>query len=204
MATDRWHLKGDYFENCNCEVLCPCVVAGAAAVPTEGHCDVGFAFHVQEGTFNRVTLNGLNFVVVVYTPGVMGEGNWTTAVYVDQRAGLPQRQAMGRILSGEMGGPAERWMRLTGNFLGIKHSPITYVAQENTRSVSIPAIMDFKVEGIVAGRRTEAMRLENTGHPVNSSLALARSTGSTYTDHGMSWDNTRKNGHYSPFEWRWP
>ena len=61
MATDRWRLKGDYFENCNCEVLCPCVVAGAAAVPTEGHCDVGFAFHIDEGEFNGVALNGLNF-----------------------------------------------------------------------------------------------------------------------------------------------
>lgn len=204
MTTDRWRLKGDYFENCNCEVLCPCIVPGSGAVPTEGHCDVGFGFHIDEGEFNGVALNGLNFVVIAYTPGIMGEGNWSTAVYIDQRADQQQREALGRIVSGEMGGPAERWMRLTSNFLGIKYSPITYVAEGRTRSVSIPEIMDFNVEGIVAGRREEPMMLENTGHPVNSSLALARGTGSTYTDHGMSWDNTSKNGHYSAFEWRWP
>ena len=204
MTTDRWHLKGDYFENCNCEVLCPCIVQGAAAVPTEGHCDVGFAFHIEEGDLNGIALNSLNFVVIVYTPGIMSEGNWSTAVYIDQRADQQQREALSRILSGEVKGPAERWMSFTSDFLGIKYSPITYKAEGHTRSVSIPQIIDFNVEGIVAGRQTDPMRLVNTGHPVNSSLALARGTGSTYTDHGMSWVNTRKNGHYSTFEWRWP
>ena len=205
MADDRWHLKGDYFENCNCEVLCPCIIGGGPAVPTEGHCDVGFAFHVEEGDLNGVSLNGLSFVVIAYTPGIMSEGNWSTAVYIDRMADEQQREALGRILSGGLGGPAERWMRLTGNFLGIKYVPIAYVAQGRARSVSIPEIMDFNVEGIMAGRRAkEPMRLVNTGHPVNADLALAKGTRSTYTDHGMSWDNTGKNGHYSAFEWRWP
>ena len=48
------------------------------------------------------------------------------------------------------------------------------------------------------------MRLENVGHPVSSTLTMARGTASTYTDHGMSWDNTGKNGHYAAFDWQWP
>ncbi len=85
MTTESWHLKGEYFENCNCEVLCPCVVPGPPTDPTEGHCDVGFAFHIQEGNFAGVPLNDLNFVVIAYTPGNMGAGNWTTAVYIDEK-----------------------------------------------------------------------------------------------------------------------
>lgn len=205
MTIERWRLQGDYFENCNCEILCPCIVRGAAAVPTEGHCDVGFAFHINEGDFNGISLNGLNFVVVAYTPGKMSDGNWTMAAYVDERADQQQRQALERILSGEVGGPSgRRWGGLTTNFLGTKYAPITYRAEGRTRSVYIPQIMDFNVEGIMTRDQTEPMRLENTAHPVNSSLALARGTRSTYTDHGMRWDNTRKNGHYAPFEWRWP
>ena len=205
MTTEAWRLKGDYFENCNCEVLCPCIVRGAAAIPTEGHCDVAFAFHVEDGEYSGVTLNGLNFVLIAYTPGIMAEGGWSTAVYIDQSADHQQREALGRILSGKLGGPAERWMRLTSIFLGIKYSPITYRAEGRTRSVSIPNIMELNVEGIMAGKRsTEPIRLENTAHPVSSSLALARGTASVYTDHGMNWDNTGKNGHYSAFEWRWP
>jgi hypothetical protein len=41
------------------------------------------------------------------------------------------------------------------------------------------------------------------GHPVApDKLALAvGSKGSTFADHGMRWDNSGKNGHYSPISW---
>ena len=141
------------------------------AVPTEGHCDVEFAFHIRAGVFTGVPLDGLHFVVICYTPGIMSEGNWTTAIYVDQRADRRQREALGRVLSGDLGGPAERWMRLTENLLGTRYVPITYSAKGRTRPASIPEIMDFTVEGIRATRRsTRPIRLHNTAHPVNATL----------------------------------
>jgi hypothetical protein len=41
------------------------------------------------------------------------------------------------------------------------------------------------------------------GHPVApDKLALAvGADGSTFTDHGMRWDNSGKNGHYAPISW---
>ena len=33
-------------------------------------------------------------------------------------------------------------------------------------------------------------------------LALAMGAeGSTFSDHGMRWDNSRRNGHYAPINW---
>ena len=35
----KWNLSGDYFENCNCGVPCPCVISPAQPLwsrPTEG------------------------------------------------------------------------------------------------------------------------------------------------------------------------
>ena len=93
---------------------------------------------------------------------------------------------------------------MTSDFRGTKYCPITFEAQGDSRRVTIPNVMDFSIEGIRAGRRREVMRLENTGHPVSSTLSLARGTASTYTDHGMSWDNTEKNAHFADFEWSWP
>jgi len=204
MTTEQWHLKGAYFENCNCQILCPCVLPVPPGTPTEGHCDVGLAFHIEGGAFNQVSLAGLNFVVAAHTPGIMGAGNWTTAFYVDERASEDQRHAIGRILSGEIGGPMVRWMSLTRDFKGTKYCAVTFESGGATRRASIPGVMDFSVEGVRAGRRRSVMRLVNTGHPVNSTLAVARGTGNTYTDHGMIWDNTGKNGHYAPFNWTWP
>ena len=199
-AAKQWHIRGEYFENCNCEVLCPCMLPGIPQDPTEGHCDMAFAFHIEEGVFNGVDLDGLNLVVVMYTPGKMSDPNWTTAVYVDERANQEQRTSLGRILSGEIGGPMERWMAQTSNYLGIKYVRITFKAEGNTRSVSIPQVMDFNVEGIIRERQTHPMRLENW-RPWAPSLVMARGTGNTYTDHDMSWDNTGKNGHYARFQW---
>jgi hypothetical protein len=203
MAEPRWSLSGDYFENCNCDVLCPCIHDSQAA-PTAGHCDVALAFHIAAGHFDATTLNGLNFMVVLWTPTVMGQGNWKTALYIDAQATEPQRQALEQILSGQMGGPAERWMRLTSTFLGTRYVPITYIIDGKKRRVTIPNVIDFNIEGIQARGRQDIMTLTNTGHPVSASLALAKGTGSTYTDHGMVWDNTGKNGHYAPFQWQWP
>ncbi len=33
----KWQAKGDYFETCNCETLCPCIFLSP---PTEGNCTV--------------------------------------------------------------------------------------------------------------------------------------------------------------------
>ena len=162
-------------------------------------------FTSSRGDYNGVSLDGLNFVIAAYTPGIMGAGNWTTAFYVDQRANEGQREALRRILSGEIGGPMADWMALTSDFKGTEYVEIDYQAHGLERSVVIPGIMEFHVEGIKAGRRRRSpLRLENTGHPVNSTLSLARGTHSTYTGHGMNWDNTGKNAHYANFQWSWP
>ncbi len=199
-AAHQWHLRGEYFENCNCEVLCPCLLPGRPQDPTEGHCDMAFAFHVEEGECHGVPLNGLTFVVVMYVPGKMRDPNWTMAVYVDERANQEQRTALGRILSGAIGGPMERWRALTSDFLGIQYVPITFTAAGHTRSVTIPWVMDFTVEGMVREHQTHPMRLEHW-RPWAPSLVMARGTGNTYTDHHMRWDNTGKNGHYAHFQW---
>ena len=55
MATQKkWRLSGDYFENCNCDVLCPCLVSTGApltARPSRGTCDVAIAFHIERNEY---------------------------------------------------------------------------------------------------------------------------------------------------------
>ncbi len=203
MAEATWHLQGDYFENCNCTILCPCIHDGKT-VPTEGHCDVALAFHIENGRFNDTVLNDLNFMIAAWTPTTMSAGGWKTAIYIDEQANDTQRQALDQILSGDMGGAMQRFKMMTETFLGTRYVPITYTQAGKVRSVNIPDIIDFNVEGIQAGGQDEVMTLINTGHPVSATLALAKGTKSTYSDHGMTWDNTGRNGHYASFDWQWP
>ena len=51
MAT-TWQLTGDYFENCNCDFICPCLFSAKpqlTSAPTQGACEVALAFHIDRG-----------------------------------------------------------------------------------------------------------------------------------------------------------
>src|SRR5438552_18681982 len=88
MAT-QWQLTGDYFENCNCNVVCPCLASPAPPLtsrPSEGACDVALIFHVDQGKYGGLALDGLNIAVVALATGPMAEGNWLGAAYFDERA----------------------------------------------------------------------------------------------------------------------
>ena len=83
----QWQLSG--IENCNCSVVCPCLVSKAAPLtsrPTEGVCDVPLVFHIERGSYDGIALDGLNVALAIHTPGPMAEGNWSVAAYIDERA----------------------------------------------------------------------------------------------------------------------
>jgi hypothetical protein len=204
MAT-KWHLTGDYFETCNCDVVCPCLVSNAApltAKPTQGTCDVALAFHIDRGEYNGVPLDGLNVVVAAHAPGAMADGNWTLAAYLDERADDRQAAALQAIFGGAEGGPMAAFAPLVAKHLGVRRAPIAYTVQGKTRSAEIPGVLRMSVDPLPTlhpGGEIWA----SAGHPVAPDrLALGvGGPGSTFADHGMRWDNSGRNGHYAPISW---
>jgi hypothetical protein len=204
-AGTRWQLAGDYFENCNCSVVCPCFISPAPPLtsrPTQGVCDVALAFHVDRGSYGAVALDGLNLALIAHTPGPMAEGNWTAAVYVDERADDRQTEALAAIFGGAEGGPMANFAPLISTNLGVKKVPITYRITGKTRSAEIPGIMRMAVEPLPS-LHSSGETWASAGHPVAPDrLALAvGGAGSTFADHGMRWDNSGRNGHYAPISW---
>jgi hypothetical protein len=201
----KWRLTGDYFENCNCDVVCPCLVSTAApltARPSQGVCDFAFAFHIDRGSYDGVPLDGLNVAVVGHTPGPMADGNWTLAAYIDERADDRQAAAVEAIFGGTEGGPMAAFAPLVGKHLGVRKVPITYSVQGKTRSAEIPGVMRMSVDPLPTMHPGGEI-WASIGHPVAPDrLAFAvGGKGSTFTDHGMRWDNSGKNGHYAPIAW---
>jgi hypothetical protein len=195
LATN-WQLSGDYFENCNCSVVCPCLISPAPPLtsrPTEGVCDVALAFHIDTGSYGTVALDGLNLALVAHTPGPMGNGNWTIAIYIDERATDEQAAALGGVFGGAEGGPMAAFAPLIATNLGAKKVPIIYRVTGKTRSAEIPGVMNMSVEPLPSLRENEEI-WASAGHPIAPDrLALAvGSPGSTFTDHGMRWDNSGK------------
>jgi hypothetical protein len=200
-----WQLSGDYFENCNCDVVCPCLVSTSApltARPTQGVCDVALLFHIDKGSYGRVSLDGLNVAVVAHAPGPMANGNWSVAAYIDERADDSQTAALGAIFTGAEGGPMAAFAPLIATNLGVKKTAITYTVSGKTRSAQIPGILNMAVEPIPTAHPSGEIWAD-IGHPVapdRMALAVGRA-GSTFADHGMRWDNSGKNGHYAPISW---
>ena len=201
-----WRISGDYFENCSCDVVCPCtfsVLGPLAAQPTsaDGSCEVPLAFHIEQGKYGDVALDGLNVVVTLRTPGVMGAGNASVALYVDERADERQQPALTAIFSGAAGGPMGALAPLVSSVLGVKAVPIQYSIDGRRRSVEVPNIMHLAVMSMpgIAGEGISA----DGAHPLfPTGLKMAvGDADSVYEDYGMRWDNSGKNGHHAAFTW---
>jgi hypothetical protein len=86
--------------------------------------------------------------------------------------------------------------------LGAKKVPIKYQVDGNKRSAEIPGVLNIAVEPLPTMRQDGAMWAA-TGHPVSPDRLFfaVGAQGSTFTDHGMRWDNSGRNGHYAPINW---
>jgi hypothetical protein len=198
---EKWNISGEYFESCNCDLICACLVQ--APTPRD-RCDAALAFHVNNGTYGQTSLNGLNAVLVVSFPGPgkMREGNWTAAVYVDEKGAAAQRDALGDIFSGKAGGtPGAIFAGLVTKFLGVKPAPITFEVKGNDRRLTIPNILEIDISAVTGRDGNEPIWATNAAHPVSQKLALAQSRAYKYTDHNLAWNTSGTNGHFSSFTW---
>jgi len=165
-------------------------------------CNVPLIFHIETGKYGDIALDGLSVALAVHTPGPMADGNWSVAAYIDQRADDKQTEALGAIFTGAVGGPMAAFSPLIAKNLGVKKVPIMYRVDGKRRSAEIPNVLHMSVDPLPTAHPSGEM-WANIGHPVSpDKLALAVGLpGNTFTDHGMRWDNSGKNGHYAPIRW---
>src|ERR1700720_3175392 len=142
MAKASWRIEGDYFESCNCEVLCPCLLSNASARPTEGHCDVVLGFHINRGNYGKSDISGLHAVQALTTPGPMAHGGGTLAVYVDSRGSDEQRAALEAIFTGAAGGPPSLFGPMISKQLAPKAVEINFTMHGSERKPVIPGITE--------------------------------------------------------------
>jgi len=199
-----WRLEGQYMETCNCDFLCPCISSNMAAQPTEGECKVAVAMKIDKGEKDGVKLDGLSFIVLLHSPGAMGEGNMTVGLIIDERANEKQAEAITAIASGASGGPMAALGPLVGRMAGVEKGPISFEVDGMKRAVKAGNLVNQACEGVPGPARAgEPMYLDNTGHPANSKLALAKATRSSMHAFGIDWDDSTgtRNGHFAPFAW---
>ncbi len=198
--SSKWSLSGSYFESCNCEVACPCVFMSP---PTSGECTVLLAWHIDRGSFGDVSLNGLNVALAAYSPGHMLKVKWDVALYIDEKASPAQREALGKIYGGQVGGPPAALGPFIGRILGVKYVPIDFQAKGKERSLKIAGVGEMEIAAI-EGQGGKEVMLENLPFIAvpEQRAVVAKSKRLVLHDHGMNWNVSDKNGFYSPFSFK--
>lgn len=206
MATPTWQMNGQYYETCSCDYVCPCIPHGMAIAPSKGSCNFAMGFQIERGSFGTVTVDGLSFMVLGFTPEAMGKGNWSVGLLVDERASAEQRDAITMMASGQAGGPMAALSGLIGKFLGAQPASIRFERNGMKWSVSAPGFVDMAAEAAMGinPNNPEPMKLTNTGHPAANDITLAHATRSKVNALGLNWEDTsgKNNGQYAPFSWQ--
>lgn len=208
MPTSSWQVAGQYYETCSCDFVCPCVLTQLTARPSKGSCTFAMGFRIDRGSFGALSLDGLGFIVVGFTPEEMAKGNWSAGVIVDERASAAQRDAIVAIASGAAGGPMAALSGMITNFVGVESAPIRFEQDGVTWSVNAATFVSMSATPAMGidPTATEPLQLRNTGHPANSNVSLARAVQSQVSAFGLSWNDRsgQHNGQYAPFAWSSP
>lgn len=108
-----WKLDGHYFENCSCEMPCPCTVTLDAGADYD-RCNFLMAYRIESGEIDGIDMAGRMVAVVGDTPQVMSDGGWKVGVVIDEGASEEQAQQLGAVFGGQKGGPMEMVAPLVG------------------------------------------------------------------------------------------
>jgi hypothetical protein len=197
-----WNIEGQYFENCSCEVPCPCTVSLDLGADYD-RCQVLLVFRVDSGEVEGVDVGGLTVAAVGDTPQVMSEGNWRLGVLIDDKASDEQAEKLGAVFGGQLGGPMEALGPLIGEMLGVERVPIEVSSEGGTHRAKVGDGTEIEVQDVVPwGKENgEPVRLAGAFHPAGDTLTVANATSSRISAFGLDFSNEGKSAFSSRFSW---
>lgn len=195
----NWNIKGTYVEACDCEAVCPCIFWSP---PTNGTCTAMVGWHIDQGSFDGTTLDGLNAALLAHSPGHMKDGNWKVALYVDERADEAQSEGLMGIFSGQAGGHIANLGPLIGEVLGARPAAIGISASDGNFSLSVAGLGSAEaqmIEGQGGGAVTVA------GHPLaispGETAIVGRTSKLEIDDYGFKLNLSEKTAMSAPFSY---
>jgi hypothetical protein len=103
-----WHIRGSYFETCNCDAICPCrrVNGAPGGRSTSGVCMGVLSWLIEDGEANGVDLTGVPVGIASRYNDDVERSPWDWILYLDATASPDQRTALEDIFTGRLGGDA--------------------------------------------------------------------------------------------------
>jgi hypothetical protein len=207
-GVEEWHVAGDWFDVCKCEVPCPCTFAQA---PTYGDCEGILAWHIREGHYGDIRLDGLNVVALSFFEGNIWAGRTkaTIGMFMDERADDAQRQALTVIFGGEGGGWPGEFASLIGELRGIEYVPITFEIADDLAywAAEVPGKATARAEALTGPTATEGQRVQLHNAPgaevgPGQVATWGRATSDRVDAFGFKWEWDGRSSKHFPFEWQ--
>jgi hypothetical protein len=198
-----WNIEGRYFENCSCEVLCPCTASLALGADND-YCRAALVFHVDSGEVEGVDVSGLTVAAVAESGKYMHEGNWRLGVLMDEAASDEQAEKLGAVFSGQLGGPMEALGPLVGEQLGAERVAMEFSSENGHHKLTVGDKGQVDVEEVVSfgSESGEPAKLTDIFHPAGSTLTVAKATdASGLSAFGLDLGGPGKSGFSAQFAW---
>lgn len=138
-----YQLQGRLLEVCTCNILCPCWAGGDP--DNDGTCQAIVAWHIDRGMIDGVDVSGRTLALIANIPGNVLNGNWRVLVVVDDRATGPQRDAILKVWTGQLGGPVADLAKLVGEVVGVESLPITFTVEGGQGRVRLGGLAEAEL-----------------------------------------------------------
>ena len=197
-----WKLDGTYFENCSCEMVCPCTTSGMTAKASYDRCKFLLVFHVDRGQVEGTDVSGLTVGVLGDTPQVMINGGWRVGLLIDDKASKQQLDQLTAVFAGQKGGPMGAAGTLVSELLGVEQVPMKYSTKGREHRVEMGPHVHVEVDDFVGGLQETPTQLVGVAHPAATTLTIARATHSHIKALGIDFDGSGKSGFSARFSWQ--
>ena len=165
-----WRIAGSYFESCNCDAICPCRMVGGrkGGRSTHGICFGVLSWQIEDGRAGDVDLSGLAAAFVIEYDDDEPGSPWRFIVYADERGTELQRDAIARILTGQLGGDDVLrlpWVSKPSELLEVRASPIEIGSDASGHTLRVGRAVSLRASRPVETDEAVACGIPGYGWP---------------------------------------
>lgn len=186
----EYSIKGEAFEACECESVCPCIWTKDA---TFAECRGTLAIAIKEGKIGGTDVSGLAFAMSLTKTDknmLHGMGKWQGGLYLPEKASAEQRRALEAFFRARFGGAFAK--------VDVKTVPVEVKLEPEHKEVTVGTLATVKITGVKTPQGKVTV-IENPPFALYPKLTVAKAEVNTFND-GSTWDFGGHNAFYGPFE----
>lgn len=205
-----WHIRGDWFDTCKCSIPCPCTFAQP---PTTGDCEGILAWHIRDGNYGDVRLDGLSIMAVAAFTGNIWDGKTkvSMAIFIDEGADQRQRDALQMIFGGRVGGWPGTFANFIGEVRGMEFARIDFHVDDDLASwrAAVPGKLTSSADALGGpttppGKRVQVYNAGGSETGPGGVATYGKATADRADAFGFKWDRTGRSSKHIGFDWSGP